>query len=273
MKDLVHNRRRLSLRKKLNLVSLALKENGLRWTLLVGVYGVASALANRAYGGMQHLRETKRIPGMNSLKMNQAIWEGWNWDGGGEEWTPSEPWKEGLISCVLRPQIPEYSRIIEIGPGGGRWTGELIERASSYLGLDISASCVEVCRRKFADGEKASFEVTDGQSLPGVADGSVDRVWSFDVFVHINTQDVRTYLHEIRRVLCAGGRAVLHHGTIGGALGGWRSDLTTAKMNELALEAGLTVMDQLKGWDHEGVFHPAGLYDDLITILEKPEHV
>lgn len=272
MKDIVQNRRHISLANKLRLAALSFRQNGLAWTCLMGVYGVASAVANRAYAGMLHLRNTKGVPGMNSREMNQAIWETWNWESGGEEWTPSEAWKTSLIERILIPGIPANSAVVEIGPGGGRWTGELLKRASSYLGLDISSSCVDVCREKFKGDPRATFALTDGRSLPGVADGSVDVVWSFDVFVHINEVDVRRYLQEIHRVLRPGGRAILHHGSVGGGHGGWRSDLTTESLNAAVQECGLKRVSQVKGWDEGGVFHPAGLYEDLITTVEKPGH-
>jgi SAM-dependent methyltransferase len=272
MKDLVKNRQRMTLGQKLKLATLAVKENGVQWTLLLGVYGAASAVADRAFGGMQRLRAGKHIPGMNSRDMNRAIWESWNWDGGGDEWTPSPEWKESLMRCVLTPAIPRGASVIEIGPGAGRWTGEILKLCGTYTGYDISRTCVELCSKQFTDHEHAGFVVTDGCSLPGAADASTDVVWSFDVFVHINAEDVGAYLKEIHRVLRPGGQAVLHHGSIGGELGGWRSNLTTARMRELATEAGLEVISQVNGWQDGDVRHDAGLYEDIITTLRKPAH-
>ncbi|MEZ0387438.1 MAG: class I SAM-dependent methyltransferase [Verrucomicrobium sp.] len=272
MKDLVQNRRRMNLGQKLSLAGLAVRENGLTWTFLLGVYGAASAVANRAFGGMQSLREKRGIPGMNSRAMNRVIWESWNWDGGGDEWTPSEEWKASLMENILHPAVPSGAVVVEIGPGAGRWTGELLKKCSSYQGLDISATCVEVCTGKFGSDPKFKIGLTDGNSLPGVTDGTVDLVWSFDVFVHINSADVGAYLKEIARVLKPGGRAVLHHGSAGGAHGGWRSDLTTGRLNEMARSHGLEVKSQIDGWQDGATFHAAGLYEDLISTLEKSSH-
>lgn len=272
MKDIVENRKRLGWGQKLQLGALAVRENGIFWTLLLGVYGGASALANAAHSGMQRLRVKKGIPGMNSREMNRLIWENWDWSGGGDEWTPSEEWKASLMQNVLRPAIPEGTSVVEIGPGGGRWTAELIARCQSYRGLDISQSCVDLCREKFGADARVSFDVTDGKSLPGVSDGSVARVWSFDVFVHINSCDLESYLREIQRVLQPGGMAVIHHGSVAGERGGWRSDVTTAKFNELAEAAGFRVVSQISGWQDGGQYHRAGLYEDMITTIEKPPH-
>lgn len=272
MKDLVQNRRRMSLGQKLRLAGLSVSENGIGWTMLLGVYGLASAVANRAFAGMQRIREKHGVPGMNSRAMNRVIWESWNWDGGGDEWTPSEEWKSSLMKHILIPAVPQGAAVVEIGPGAGRWTGEILNRCSAYRGLDISATCVEVCQGKFGQNPKFQIGLTDGRSLTGVPDAWADVVWSFDVFVHINSIDVEAYLKEIARALKPGGRAVLHHGSVGGERGGWRSDLTTARLNELAARHGLQVVAQLDGWQDGGTFHAAGLYEDVISTLEKKRH-
>jgi hypothetical protein len=51
--------------------------------------------------------------------------------------------------------------------------------------------------------------LSSGSDLLGVEDGSIEAVWSFDVFVHVAPGDQAAYLGEIARVLvCStGGRA------------------------------------------------------------------
>ena len=38
-----------------------------------------------------------------------------------------------------------------------------------------------------------------GSDLSGVGDGSIDAMWSFDVFVHVSPRDQAAYLQEIAR--------------------------------------------------------------------------
>ena len=64
MKDIVENRSRLRLKQKLRLGALALRENGMAWTMMLGLYGAASAVAEKAHGAMQTLRKKRGIPGM-----------------------------------------------------------------------------------------------------------------------------------------------------------------------------------------------------------------
>jgi SAM-dependent methyltransferase len=271
MKDLVDNRRRMSLGTKLRLLGLTLKENGPLLTCLLGVYYLGSSVANGAFHWMQRLRKSRGLPGINSRSLNAEIWNHWDWQGGGDEWTPSPEWKTSLVERVLKPRVPEGAAVVEIGPGAGRWTEHLIPRASSYAGIDISQTCVALCADKFAsDKVKAAFRVNAGNDLPGVQDGSVDVIWSFDVFVHINLEDVAAYLDEFKRVLKPGGRAIIHHGTTAGHGGGWRSDVTTAELNRLIEGRGLTVLEQFTEWEDGPERHQVGLYQDQVTVIGKP---
>ncbi len=269
MKDLVDNRRRISLQKKLSLLGLVLRENGLLWCSAFGVYYVCSQIADRAFAFMDHLRRTRGVPGLNSRALNKAIWEAWDWGAGGEEWSPSEEWKQSVITQVLEKQMPANADILEIGPGGGRWTGDLIKRSAQFTAVDISESCVDVCRAKFHNATNAKFMVGSGRDLAGVPDASQDGIWSFDVFVHINRAEVAAYLDEFRRVMKPRAVAVLHHGSVGGQNGGWRSDMTGEAMAEMLKARGFELVSMFKEWQDGAQSHKAGLYDDLITVFRK----
>ena len=97
MKDIVENRRRITLAKKIQIASIMLRENGIVWSSLLGLYYVSSAVSQRAGAAMDALRKKKGIPGMNSRALNKAIWEAWDWNAAGEEWTPSEEWKTSVL--------------------------------------------------------------------------------------------------------------------------------------------------------------------------------
>jgi len=269
MKDIVDNRRRIPLSRKLRLARLALKENGARWGVLLLVYYGASTVADRAFAAMDRLRRRKNIPGLNSASLNKEIWEAWDWSAAGDEWTHSAAWKQSLIRCVLQAMIPDQSRILEIGPGAGRWSEALIERASSYLGIDISSTCVAHCAERFAGHPRARFVVGSGHDLAASPDGSVDALWSFDVFVHINRAEVDDYAREFRRVLAPGGIGIIHHGAVGGASGGWRSNLTGAEMTAILERHGLSVMNSIDHWS-DGATHYPLEYSDLITTFTAP---
>jgi hypothetical protein len=270
MKDVIQNRKRISLRNKLRIALIALRENGFLWVFRLGIYYGASMIGDMAYRSMDRSRRRRGIPGMNSVALNKAIWESWDWTGGGDEWTDSEAWKASVIRCVLGRYLSRNKHLLEIGPGAGRWTGELLERSSSYTGVDISASCIDTCRKKFSAYSQAKFFVGSGSDLRDVRDQSIDALWSFDVFVHINAAEVDAYAGEFKRVMTPGAVGVVHHGSVGGAAGGWRSNVTLAIMRELLRKHGLEIVDSISAWQDEGVAYEVSVYKDAITAFRVP---
>ena len=210
----------------------------------------------------------------NSAEDNRERWDGWDWSGGGEEWTLSPEWKQALIGDVLEARIPPGGVALEIGPGAGRWSAVLQQRAQRLILVDVSERPLELCRRRFADAGNVEYALSSGGDLPGVADGSVDAVWSFDVFVHVTPLDQAAYLAEIGRVLAPGGVAVIHHAD-GRNLGaqpsraGWRSPMSRGLFASLAAGRGLEIEEQFDSWG-EGGRHDLSAYHDAITVCRKP---
>jgi cyclopropane fatty-acyl-phospholipid synthase-like methyltransferase len=159
---------------------------------------------------------------------------------------------------------------VEIGPGAGRWTEFLVTKTGSLIGVDISQVCVDECRKRFAKFPNARFEIGNGRDIASVATNSVDGIWSFDVFVHINSEEFSSYAAEFARVLHPGGIVVIHHGSTGGSVRGNRSNVTTAQVYEFMSNNGLEVQEQVQTWRDGGREYPAGLYGDTITIARKP---
>jgi ubiquinone/menaquinone biosynthesis C-methylase UbiE len=269
-KDIVSNRKRIALSTKARLGWIVLKENGLVWTACLGMYYVCSSLAESIYRRMSALREAHGLRGINSTTLNYEIWRNWDWSSGGEEWTLSPEWKALVIKNVLRKNIPTGGTILEIGPGAGRWTEVLVEMADHLVAVDISDRCIELCKQKFHDCANAEFHVNDGCQLSFIAPSSIDSIWSFDVFVHINPEDVAHYIKEFARILKRGGRGSVHHAADGGKHGGWRSNLTAAFFREKLEENGLRVLEQGNSWEDGQQSFKLDLYNDVVTVFEKP---
>jgi SAM-dependent methyltransferase len=210
----------------------------------------------------------------NSSDENARRWTGWDWSDRGEEWTLSQEWKRGLIDEVLLRWIPERASVLEIGPGGGRWTEALLQQASELTLVDVSQRPLELCRERFAaEAGRIAFVRSAGCDLPGVADRSIDAVWSFDVLVHVAPSDLAGYLAEIARVLTVGGVAVLHHsdGRNRGhqpSRAGWRAPMSRGLLATLAAERGLRVERQFDSWGPEGRFN-LHAFGDAITVCRR----
>jgi SAM-dependent methyltransferase len=210
----------------------------------------------------------------NSPEENERRWTGWDWSRGGEEWTESPAWREALIADVLGRWIPEGTAVLEIGPGAGRWTEALLARASQLTLLDVSERPLELCRERFAEeAGRMAFVQSSGNDMPGVADGSIDAVWSFDVLVHVAPLDIAGYLSEIARVLTPEGVAVLHHadGRNRGRVpsrAGWRAPMSRGLLAALAAERGLRVERQFDRWGPDGCYN-LDAYADAITVCRR----
>lgn len=209
----------------------------------------------------------------NSVASNRDWWDRYDWAAGGEEWTASPEWKQALVDDVLSALIPAGVDVLEIGPGAGRWSEVLAARARSLVVADVSETALDRCRERLAAQGAVMFAHSTGSDLPGVADASIDAVWSFDVFVHIAPLDLAAYLGEIARVLRTGGVAAIHHsdGRNRGRLlsrHGWRAPMSRALFAALAEPLGLRVESQIDSWG-EGGRYDLEAYGDVISVLRR----
>jgi SAM-dependent methyltransferase len=119
--------------------------------------------------------------------------------------------------CIL-PRIHQFvpaGRIVEIAPGHGRWT-QYLEKLADHIDIvDLSPTCIDACRERFASATHIGYHVNDGTSLDFAADRSVDFVFSFDSLVHVEMDVMRAYIGEIARTLTDDGVAFLHHSNMG----------------------------------------------------------
>jgi ubiquinone/menaquinone biosynthesis C-methylase UbiE len=210
----------------------------------------------------------------NSAADNRERWTDWDWSARGEEWTLSAEWKQALIDEVLSAWIPAGGVILEIGPGAARWAAALHAQARRLILVDVSERPLALCRERFAAAENVEYVLSSGNDLPGVADSSIDAIWSFDVFVHVAPVDQASYLSEIARVLSPGGVAVIHHAdgrNLGDqpSRGGWRSPMSRHLFATLAAQHGLRTEAQIDSWGADGR-HNLSAYHDAITVCRKP---
>ena len=209
----------------------------------------------------------------NSAGSNREWWDRYDWSAGGEEWTASAEWKQALIDDVLLPLVPAGAAVLEIGPGAGRWSQVLAARASRLVLVDVSEEPLRRCRERLAGFDNVSYVHGRGSELPGIADASIDAVWSFDVFVHIAPPDFVAYLDEIARVLRVDGVAAIHHsdGRNRGRLlsrHGWRAPMSRELFAALAEPRGLAITRQFDAWGERGEFDLSA-YGDAITVCRR----
>lgn len=242
---------------------------------------------------------------MPSVEENRRMYDQAHaWAKQGDEWAEMaahcgqryEAWKAALIDAYLLPYLGPGRDIVEIAPGHGRWTEEMVNLSRSVTLVDISPSCLEACRVRFADADNVSYHLGDGESLSFLPDESIDFIWSFDSFVHMELPVIDAYLGEFARVLRPLGRFVIHHagkrawslhfvpvtrrlGKPGRAVqrlasqgrlrdSGWRANVSAVDIARAVARHGLVVEKQTQRWGDRGQFS-VEKYRDYITVGVK----
>jgi SAM-dependent methyltransferase len=101
-------------------------------------------------------------------------------------------------------------RGLEIGCGPGRVMRPMARHFAELHGVDVSDEMITLAREKLRHVSNTFPRTTDGATLSGYADESMDFVYSYAVFQHIPSREVVfEYFREIHRVLRTGGFARL----------------------------------------------------------------
>jgi len=148
----------------------------------------------------------------------------------GDEWNepaaigidvPADELVAYLDRTVFGPFFGTCEVLLEIGPGGGRFTTVLLPRCRKLLAADTSANMLSLLKSRFGGDARLTCLHLDGRGLRGIADASVDAAFAYGVFVHLQHWDIYHYLTELRRVLKPGGKALIQHANTFSELG-WK---------------------------------------------------
>lgn len=250
----------------------AVRRGGLAYAGLYGARWVIDRVLDGVDRRLVRLEQHRRIaePWTISARrftadFNRQLWNGYDWSARGEEWTRNDAWKQAVVDEFLTPYVPEGGTVVEIGPGAGRWTDILRNRARRLYLVDVAETPLKLCRERFSESDNIEYLLTPGHEI-AVPAASIDAIWSYDCFVHITPLDIRGYVREFARVLRPGGSAVIHHAGAPdpGAVyrTGARSDMTDKMAVDFAEESGLEVLRQTQRFANPR---------DLVTVFRKPD--
>jgi len=240
---------------------------------------------------------------MGTIKENR-VWDSkYNWKLDGDEWSdqaayckkPYNKWKNSIVKNFIFKNINHKANILEIAPGHGRWTEFLVKKSNNLTIVDLNAKCIDFCKKKFSNFKNIQYHVNDGKTLDFIKSDSIDFIWSYDSFVHMEKDVIESYFKEFFRVLKKGGIAIIHHsgckdmapylkflkkfGIVGNQIYkmiainkiggyGWRSDISKDIIKKIAEKNNLRIDYQINCWGKNKEYN-VKLFNDFISKIVK----
>ncbi|HTM08207.1 MAG TPA: class I SAM-dependent methyltransferase [Verrucomicrobiae bacterium] len=155
-----------------------------------------------------------------------------------------EPLRFVLNRYVL-PYVNQEHCALEIGPGGGRWTRYLLGFKKLWV-VDYYAELLDELKKNFALPNIA-FVKNNGTDFPGIETRSIDYLFSFDVFVHLDEDLIKAYLTSMKPILKPEANVVIQYSDktkIMAQVNKGFSDNTPDQMREMVLAAGYRVLEE-----------------------------
>ena len=241
---------------------------------------------------------------MPTLEENKFWNTQYDWKMDGDEWSNQaeyckknyQEWAGSIAKTFILKNISLNSDILEIAPGHGRWTKFLLNNYRNLTLADINSKCLEFCKKRFSNFKHVRYYANNGKDLKLIKDDSIDFIWSYDSFVHMEKDVVASYIKEFSRILRKGGAAIIHHPgrrdialhfdffkrmgwpgrkiyqiiTINKLFGddGWRSDVSKEFIKKIAEQNGLHVKYQINCWGKNKEYN-IKLFNDFISKLVK----
>jgi 2-polyprenyl-3-methyl-5-hydroxy-6-metoxy-1,4-benzoquinol methylase len=208
----------------------------------------------------------------------------------GEEW--GGPEFADFVADLVSPYVGPEVDVLELGCGGGKYSQRLAPRCRSLLCTDISQAMIEHARTSLSgqgvDGN-VDYRVLNGIDFDGIDAASADLIFSYDVLLHLQPQNVFSYMLDARRVLRDNGVFMLHQinlnsdGGMSHFLGQYAAEtwkrgfddprrrghiyfMSEDQMRALATQAGLAVERIVAD---QGEFNGVTSGRDLIGLLRK----
>jgi ubiquinone/menaquinone biosynthesis C-methylase UbiE len=176
-----------------------------------------------------------------------------------------------LWNNVVWPFIEgsDFSHALDLAAGHGRNSVFLLEHATYLTISDIQHGNVDVCRQRFAEKQNISYLVGTGFDFRPIADGSLTLIYCFDSMVHFDSDVVRSYLRDARRVLKPGGRGFFHHSNYTGGHD-WRRNPNARNFMSKELFEHYVLKEGLKAVRQKKINWGTLVDSDCLSLVENP---
>lgn len=216
------------------------------------------------------MREQTPDPQASALQQkaaaDAAIWHGHSYFDEAERYM-QEQWEAHVWPMI---HDCDFTAVLDLAAGHGRNSERLAKLSKRLVVGDILPENVEFCRNRLLGRTNVEFVLLNGVDLHQIENCSLTLVYCFDAMVHFDSDVVRSYLREFRRVLVPGGRAFCHHSNYTERPGadfrlnpGARNFMSQAMFKHYASKEGLQVVkSRTIHWMHDD--------SDCLTVCEVP---
>tara|TARA_B100000902_G_C27292757_1_gene908143 strand:+ start:264 stop:947 length:684 start_codon:yes stop_codon:yes gene_type:complete len=152
----------------------------------------------------------------------------------------------------LLPYINSDSTIIEIGPGGGRWTRYMLH-AKQIFAIDFYQPVLDELAKNY-NLPNINIIKNNGMDFPNIDNESIDLIFSFGTFVHLDTEIINEYLKNIKPLLKQNSNVIIQYSDKTKPIGYDRivnsrnnrgfSDNEPEKMRKLILQHGYNIYEE-----------------------------
>ena len=91
------------------------------------------------------------------------------------------------------------ARVVDLGCGIGRVIRPLAPHVREIVGVDVSEEMIARARDYLRGIPNQRLVLTNGRSLAGIEDGTVDFLYSLLCFIHVDRRSAYRYFGEIER--------------------------------------------------------------------------
>jgi phospholipid N-methyltransferase len=143
------------------------------------------------------------------------------------------------------PYVNARHVAVEIGPGGGRWTRYLLTFRTLYV-VDYYAELLAELRKHYNRPNQV-FVKNNGSDFPGIATNTVDYLFAFGTFVHLEADVIAQYLTSMKAILKPGANVVIQYSDKTKVMAQHEnafSDNTPETMRRMVATAGYRVLEE-----------------------------
>ena len=223
-----------------------------------------------------------KVKSDQNINFNKKLWgELHIRDYNGDEWNDMatfdeveyNQWKTWLINTFIYPYVNKNKTILEIAVWHWRRTKYLLWWSyEKYIWIDIAENCIEYCKKTFNNYENIDFLLWNWNDLSMINSNSIDFIFSFDSFVHIDQNIFQNYIKEFNRILKKWWIAIIHHSNTTNKnqiQSTWyRASCNNQTISEHIIKNNLTIIKQIsKRWDKNQ--YSVDKFNDIITLISK----